>query len=104
MENIKKLMKKEFIFLAVILLLAFGVAFYLQQNQPKLKPQESPVPASIETKEKYGWQITEVATNLAVPWDMALAPNGDIFITEREGYLKLLTKGGELKQVAKLSQ
>lgn len=54
-------------------------------------------------QEKYTWEITEVAANLEVPWDMTLLPNGDIFITERPGRLKVLTKG-KVELVATLPQ
>jgi len=87
--------KKDFIYVGIILLLIFLAVFYLQKNQQKLKSQEVPV---------YAWEITEVAGNLEVPWDMALLPNKDIFITERPGRLKLLTKDGQVKIVATLPQ
>ncbi|HCB22868.1 TPA: glucose sorbosone dehydrogenase [Candidatus Daviesbacteria bacterium] len=87
--------KKDFIYVGIILLLIFLAVFYLQKNQQKLKSQEVPV---------YAWEITEVAGNLEVPWDMALSPNKDIFITERPGRLKLLTKDGQVKIVATLPQ
>lgn len=57
-------------------------------NLPKSQKNETP-PES----QKRQWKIEEVATNLEIPWDMALLPNGDIFITERPGRLKVLTKG-----------
>lgn len=53
--------------------------------------------------QKKQWQIEEVATNLEVPWDMALAQNGDIFITERPGRVKILTNG-QVETVATLPQ
>ncbi len=104
MQNFIKFIKKDIIYVGIILLLIFLAVFYLQKNQQKPKPQESPITAYDADSEKYEWEIIEVATNLEVPWDMALLPNGDIFITERPGRLKLLTKEKELSQIATLSQ
>ncbi|MBI2334286.1 PQQ-dependent sugar dehydrogenase [Candidatus Daviesbacteria bacterium] len=98
------MIKKDFIYVGIILLLIFLAIFYLQKNQQRPQPQEAPITAYDADREKYDWNITEVATNLEVPWDMALAPNKDIFITERPGRLKILTKNGEVKTVASLPQ
>lgn len=70
------------------------VLFNLPKSQKEEKPSEP---------QKSEWKIEEVAINLEVPWDMALAPNGDIFITERPGRLKILTKG-KVELVATLTR
>lgn len=79
------------LFLAILVLL---VLFNLPKSQKKGTPPES---------QERQWKIEEVAANLEVPWDMALAPNGDIFITERPGRLKVLTKG-KVELIAALPQ
>src|SRR3990167_2226385 len=105
MKNIKRLIKKNLVYIAVILLLVVLVVFNLQKNQQKEKAQsESSTAAYDADQEKYEWEITEVAGNLEVPWDMALLPNKDIFITERLGRLKLLARSGEVKTLATLSK
>lgn len=86
-------MKRIFL-IFLLIILALLVLFNLPKSQKEEKPPET---------QKKAWQIEEVATNLEVPWDMALAPSGDIFITERPGRLKVLTKG-KVETVATLPQ
>lgn len=47
-------------------------------------------------------QIEVLAKNLDTPWDLVFLQNGEILFTEREGNLKLRTKEGEIKQIAKI--
>ena len=40
-------------------------------------------------------ELVEVASGLEFPWGMAVLPNGDMLVTEREGRLRIM-RGGEL--------
>lgn len=61
-------------------------------------------PAYDADEENYNWEIEEFATGLEVPWDMAFTPDGDLFVTERPGRVKLLRTGGHVDTVAELPQ
>ena len=39
------------------------------------------------------YRVTEVARGLVVPWSIAFAPDGRIFVTERPGRLRVITNG-----------
>lgn len=94
--------KKYLLFIIIIFSLSIVLAFGLQKKEQREQSQPTPV-ASKAIQEKYEWKIEEVVINLEVPWDMALAPNGDIFITERPGRLKVLKKG-KVETLASLTQ
>lgn len=85
---------KRILLILLLIILVLLVLFNLPKAQKEEKPSEP---------QKSEWKIEEVATNLEVPWDMALAPGGDIFITERPGRVKILTKG-KVELVANLTQ
>jgi glucose/arabinose dehydrogenase len=57
---------------------------------------EVPLPASpvvFDTAEQHKIRIVVVARELSHPWGMAWLPNGDLFITERPGRLRVLRNG-----------
>ncbi len=43
--------------------------------------------------EDYTFKLTPIASGLEFPWGIDFLPNGDILVTEREGYLNLIKKG-----------
>ncbi|TVP42668.1 MAG: hypothetical protein EA350_15005 [Gemmatimonadales bacterium] len=51
---------------------------------PPLASCPAPVPA---------FDIDEVAVGLEVPWDLALAPDGRLFVTERPGRIRVIENG-----------
>lgn len=102
MLNLRNLPKKYLVcIIAALILLAI---YFLKENSPKAAQVQPPLTAYDADKEIYEWEITEIASGLKVPWDMALSQNGDIFITEREGKVKLLTKEGNVKTIASLPE
>lgn len=46
-----------------------------------------------EKADEFSYQVTTVATNLDVPWEMDLAPDGRIFFTERPGRVRVIQNG-----------
>src|SRR6185436_337394 len=63
--------------LATCVLVSFGV----------LTACSAPSPA------KDGYRVETVARNLQVPWSLAFAPDGRLFVTERPGRLRVVEKG-----------
>lgn len=43
--------------------------------------------------EDYTFNLTRIASGLEFPWGIDFLPNGDILVTEREGYLNLIKNG-----------
>ncbi len=46
-----------------------------------------------------GYEVTTLAENLAIPWDLSLGPTGELFLTERTGRL-LRFEAGRVESVA----
>lgn len=53
--------------------------------------------AQLETREttinEFPFEVEVVADNLIIPWSVATSENGDLYFTERNGYLKMIKKG-----------
>jgi aldose sugar dehydrogenase len=63
---------------------------------PTPTPQPTPTPADNEDDQAGNWvdfDVEVLATGLEVPWELAFLPNGDIFITERPGRVRLFRDG-----------
>ncbi len=52
----------------------------------------------------YRWETEILATNLRIPWDVAVLPNSEILFTERGGNLKKIHKDESISDIAKISQ
>lgn len=100
---IKRVTRDIHYFLIIIgLVLIIGVL-----RSPKVKKtinQEYFSPAYDADMENYDWEISEFITELEVPWDMAFTPDGNLFITERPGSVKLRLTDGTIKTIAQLPQ
>lgn len=93
----------------VILLLAAALIYSLSLvNKVNLKLptfKSSPPPLSFDAdSEQYDWEVAEIARDLAVPWDLALLPDGRILLTERAGKVKLIDQSGQAKTIANFEQ
>lgn len=93
----------------VILLLAGALIYSLvtggKINLKLPNSRIAPPPLSFDAdSEQYDWEITEVAKNLEVPWDLALLPDGRILLTERAGKVKMADQSGQVKTIANFEQ
>jgi len=61
-----------------------GITFREGAPPPPLASCPAPTP---------GFEIDEVAVGLEVPWDMAQAPDGRLFVTERPGRIRVVENG-----------
>lgn len=103
---------KNFVFiglLTTLLLVAILGYFYVNSTSKgflgkKVEGLPRPTPAYDADQEKYTWDIMVLASDLEVPWDMAFARDGRLFVTERPGRLKVLNKEGAVQAVATLTQ
>lgn len=88
-------------------LIIFGLLLltgYFAWTKGEIPPPNSPHTAYDADEEHYDWEISEFARGLEVPWDIAFTPDGEMFITERAGKLKLRKTDGTLTTVAELNQ
>lgn len=66
------------------------------KNQPQPAPTPVPAPGGSTTDEIFTTQdgvrfrVESVVTNLEIPWSMAFAPDGRLFVTERPGRVRLI--------------
>jgi glucose/arabinose dehydrogenase len=73
-----------------------------QTPSPAPTPSPSPTPGLSEvftTADGVRFQVQPVVTNLEIPWSMAFAPDGRLFVTERPGRVRIVnlaTGGSEL--------
>jgi aldose sugar dehydrogenase len=57
---------------------------------PAPQPAPAPAPAVFTTSDGVRFQVEIVATDLEVPWALAFAPDGRLFVTERPGRVRIL--------------
>ncbi|HEX9613861.1 MAG TPA: PQQ-dependent sugar dehydrogenase [Bacteroidota bacterium] len=58
-----------------------------------------------KTRDGIGFRVEKVLGNLEVPWSIVFGPDGEMYFTERPGYLKLLPKGAkEAKLIAEVEE
>lgn len=87
-------MKMNSLLIALAVSVAMMVGCTFQQPTPApqdSKPEQAPSADSSSMAMPY--QVEIVAENMNVPWDMAFAPDGRIFVTERSGTLRVLING-----------
>lgn len=100
--------------IAIIILIIFGLGAYIAKknyfNKVSLPQTSQPSEAVVSPQifedskaENYTWEISEIASGLDIPWDLALSRDGDIFITERGGKVKIL-ENGQIKEIADFPQ
>jgi glucose/arabinose dehydrogenase len=80
--------------LAICFLTVLPVVFLAACHVPTTSVPASPMPAPAQSLATVGAE--EFASNLDVPWEMAFAPDGRIFLTERPGRIRVI-KDGQLE-------
>ena len=93
-------------------IIAFGFILAQAQTQDCGQPPrtETPAPAPpvatqppgavITTQDGARVEVQVVVTNLDVPWSMAFAPDGRLFVTERPGRVRILNIAGGTSELA----
>jgi aldose sugar dehydrogenase len=91
---------------ALTLLGALTVAIAACSNPPPAPapgpaPTPTPTPSDVfTTADGVRFAVELVATNLEVPWAMAFAPDGRLFVTERPGRVRILDLAARSSQLA----
>jgi glucose/arabinose dehydrogenase len=69
---------------------------------PSPAPAPSPAPSSdtFTTEDGIRFRVEAVATGLQVPWSMAFAPDGRLFVTERPGRVRIVNTSTGSSEVA----
>jgi glucose/arabinose dehydrogenase len=67
---------------------------------PSPAPSPSPSPDTITTQDGIRFRVETVATDLQVPWSMAFAPDGRLFVTERPGRVRIVNTATGAVQLA----
>ena len=65
------------------------------QPSPAPTPTPTPAPAAevFTTADGVRFSVDIMATNLQIPWSLAFAPDGRLFVTERPGRVRILDLG-----------
>jgi aldose sugar dehydrogenase len=84
---------------AVVLILGLAGAACGDDRSPE--PPATPPPSeSFTASDGTRYAVQVVLTNLEVPWSLAFAPDGRLFITERPGRVRIAQNGALLPQAA----
>lgn len=83
-----------------LIVVLIGGGIYLTNRQIPPTPSVNNTLSEELENQDYEWKIEVIAQDLEIPWDMGLS-DGDLFITERVGRIKLL-KSGQLINIATL--
>jgi glucose/arabinose dehydrogenase len=63
------------------------------QPSPTTAPPSSPAPATLTPTMSADVDVTVIQQGLSVPWDLAFAPDGKMFVTQRSGTLLVFESG-----------
>ena len=89
----------------VLVTLAIGAQACSPDPQPPgstPNPSPSPLPPSavFTTRDGVRFQVETVLTGLEIPWSLAFAPDGRLFVTERPGRVRIVNPSTFTSEVA----
>jgi glucose/arabinose dehydrogenase len=67
---------------------------------PTPVPSPSPSPDTFTTQDGIRFRVETVVASLQVPWSMAFAPDGRLFVTERPGRVRIVNTGTGASELA----
>jgi glucose/arabinose dehydrogenase len=88
--------------LALVVAVQVSSAQACDENKPAPSPAPAPTAPAAEvftTNDGVRFTVEPVVTNLEIPWSMAFAPDGRLFVTERPGRVRIIdiaTRSSEL--------
>jgi glucose/arabinose dehydrogenase len=83
------------------LLVALVVAQTMSTAACPDEPSPPPSPSDVlSTEDGVRFRVETVAANLEVPWSMAFAPDGRLFVTERPGRVRILDLASRTSELA----
>lgn len=71
-----------------------------ENPNPAPSPPGTPTGDVFTTEDGVRFRVEVVATNLQIPWSMAFAPDGRLFVTERPGRVRVFAAGSTTSEVA----
>jgi glucose/arabinose dehydrogenase len=69
-------------------------------GNPPSTPAPSPVGDVFTTDDGVRFRVEVVASNLQIPWSLAFAPDGRLFVTERAGRVRILNVAAATSEIA----
>jgi glucose/arabinose dehydrogenase len=69
-------------------------------NDPTPNPNPQPSGEVFTTEDGVRFRVDVVAGNLQIPWSLAFAPDGRLFVTERPGRVRIFAAGSSTSEVA----
>ena len=69
-------------------------------NDPAPSPTPQPSGELFATEDGVRFRVEVVATNLQIPWSLAFAPDGRLFVTERPGRVRIFAAGSTTSEIA----
>jgi glucose/arabinose dehydrogenase len=69
-------------------------------GEPTPSPNPSPAGEVFTTEDGVRFRVEVVVSNLVIPWSLAFAPDGRLFVTERPGRVRIVTAGSATSDVA----
>lgn len=96
---------KKFGIGALIVLFFVIVGAFLIKDQLIRWAAFEPTPSTIANGEERGWsEPTTIASNLYTPWSLALLPQGDILVSERDGKVQRIGQNGRAYPISGVTE
>jgi glucose/arabinose dehydrogenase len=86
----------QFVIIIFLILLAGFILYRNHSPQPAAVKNVSPTTAPLARETQDFPAVATVATGLEVPWAIAFMPDKSMLFTERNGRVRMITKGGQL--------